>query len=260
MAMVHRFNWMGSGRSESAMAVVSNFRDGKDFTESTLRNRDYDQRRQTARFIRDRLNRIKQELGLVPEPERDPSPDPEVFDTPQKLRSARDLAASVRTMLLNQGDVYVSYIDGSAHRDLKALLRFNSEARAVLEESAMDFLLAPADEFSTENLERMLAKEVVIRKQLDSYRSQENPEYATTLVLPEGGHLKELIEAEENEDEEEETESPGKDALELSYSAARATTRQTRADYNTRATAASKTVLADANASTVCAKVHESFR
>jgi hypothetical protein len=258
MAMVHRFNWMGSGRSESAMAVVSNFRDGKDFTESTLRNRDYDQRRQTARFIRDRLNRIKQELGLVPEPERDPSPDPEVFDTPQKLRSARDLAASVRTMLLNQGDVYVSYIDGSAHRDLKALLRFNAEARGVLEECAMDFLLAPAEEFSTEALERMLVKEVVIRKQLDAYRSQENPEYASTLVLPEGGNLKELIEAED--EEEEECETPKKDVLEQMYGAARGATRQARADYNARATAASKAVLADANASTVCAKVHESFR
>lgn len=246
------------------MAVVSNFRDGKDFSESSLRNRDYDQRRQTARFIRDRLTRIKQELGLVAEPERDPSPDPEVFDTPQKLRSARDLAASVRTMLLNQGDVYVSYVDGSAHRDLKALLRFNSEVRTVLEESAMDFLLAPFEDFSTVELERFLAKEVVIRKQLDAYRSQENPEYATTLVLPEGGHLKELIEAEENEEVEEaevqEEQPPKKDFLEQTYAAARSATRQARADYNARASAASKAVLADASASTICAKVHESFR
>lgn len=257
MAVVHRVNWMGSGRSESAMAIISSLRDDKDIGESSHRNRDYDQRRQAARFIRDRLNRIKQELGLVAEPERELSPGPEVvFDTPQKLRSARDLAASVRTMLLSQGDVYVSYIDGSAHRDLKALLRFNTQARSVLEESGMDFLLEPEESFSTDDLERLLAKEVVIRKQLDSLRTQENPEYATTLVIPEGGNLSEFIEAEENGD----FDLPSKETLEKSYAAAREATKQARAAYSGRASTAAKSVLADPSASAICSKIHESFR
>lgn len=254
---------MGSAKAESAVACLVHMRDGVDFTEGSLRHRDYQQRRQIAALIRERLDRIKGDLGLMQPAsmEREASPvDTDLFPTPQKLRSARDLAASVRTMLLSQGEAFLSPIDGSAHRDLPSLINFTEKAKAeVLSADPSLFEVLPSDEeFSMTTLERLVGREAVIRKHLDQLREEIDPNYLTTFVVPEGKCLEEIMEEEE---EARRTNKQGADisveGLENEYRAAREETKKARSEWNAKATAKSKSLMEIAALRAICAQLHQ---
>lgn len=242
----HQFNWMGPARHETATAVLVSLRDGADFSEGSLRNRDYQQRRHVAQLVRERLGRIKEELGLIAaSPERDPSPpqtDMSLFPTPQKLQSAKDLAASVRTMLVSHGEAFVSYIDGSLHRDIDALRRFNAKAREAITaaDPAVGAEIPQETEFSLEPLEHAIAKEVALRKRLDALRIAQDPNYVTTFIFPEGKSLEDVILEEE---EKFGSDSTSIEMLEREFQAARAATKQAKFDWNSKANATSKSLV-----------------
>mmetsp|Transcript_29625 Transcript_29625/g.34221 ORF Transcript_29625/g.34221 Transcript_29625/m.34221 type:complete len:259 (+) Transcript_29625:50-826(+) len=252
----HQFNWMGSARHETATAVLVSLRDGAEYCEGSLRNRDYQQRRHVAELVRERLSRIKEELGLVaasPDERENPATDTSLFPTPQKLQSAKDLAASVRTMLVSHGEAFISYIDGSPHRDINALQCFNEKARqAISSDQALARALPSEEQFDISSLEQAIAKESVIRKRLDAARLSQDPNYLTTFALPEGKNLEALI----AEEEEKIVSQQTLEDLEKEYQAARSVTKQVKSEFNTKAAEASKSLVLIAGIRAISTKLH----
>lgn len=249
---------MGSARHETATAILVSLRDGAEYCEGSLRNRDFQQRRHVAQLVRERLGRIKEELGLVaasPE-ERDqsaPMTDTSLFPTPQKLQSAKDLAASVRTMLVSHGEAFVSYIDGSPHRDIVALRRFNEKAReAIVADPSLARLLPPEDDFSLDALELAIAKEVAIRKQLDAARLRHDPNYLSTFSIPEGTSLEAIV----AEEEKKHVFPESLDELEREYQVARAATKEVKLSINSKAADAAKPLVLVAAIRAISTKLH----
>ncbi|TPP50956.1 hypothetical protein CGC21_19035 [Leishmania donovani] len=208
-----RYNWMGYDGIESVECDTALLRSDV----SSANNYNYMHRQQVIMELKERLYRIKRDLGLIPEEElraeeealqrrrmekkrreaeermrkeAEEAARAEEMERRPMLRTQAEINSAIvgftkgtRMLLASSGNGYVSYLDGSMHFTIAKVEKYNASKRErVMEAVAGTNVAVPtAEEYSLEEVRQAMNACDTARKKLDVLRALQDPTYTARI-------------------------------------------------------------------------------